>query len=169
MSRPGATLVIVVVFLLLAFIAVPIAELAVIVAVAHHIGLWWTLGSLLGFSILGSVLAKQQGLEVWRRVRVSLARGDMPSSEVVDGFLILLAGALLLTPGFLTDAVGVVLLIPPARAGIRRLARVQFRRFVDRRIWGRSSETDGARRARVVRVAGRRSSPERGSWPPERH
>src|SRR5919197_5510725 len=127
--------------LLLAFIAVPVAELAVIVAVAHHIGLLWTLATLFGFSILGSVLAKEQGLEMWRRVRVSLARGDIPSSEVVDGFLILLAGALLLTPGFITDAVGVLLLIPPARAGIRRLARVAFRRFVDRRVWGRSLET----------------------------
>ena len=153
--------------LLLAFIAVPVAELAVIVAVAHHIGLLWTLATLFGFSILGSVLAKEQGLEMWRRVRVSLARGDIPSSEVVDGFLILLAGALLLTPGFITDAVGVLLLIPPARAGIRRLARVAFRRFVDRRVWGRSRETGRARRARVVRVAGRRSSSERGAWPPE--
>lgn len=156
-----------VLFLLLAFIVVPIAELAVIVAVAQRIGLLWTLAMLFGFSIAGSVLAKQQGLEVWRRVRATLARGEMPSTEVVDGFLILLAGALLLSPGFLTDVVGVALLVPPARAGIRRVARRQFRGFVDRRVWGTSSERAGARRARVVRVASRRQPPEPGAWPPE--
>ena len=152
--------------LLLAFILVPIAELAVIVAVAQQIGLLWTLAMLFGFSIVGSVLAKQQGLEVWRRVHAALARGEMPSTEVVDGFLVLLAGALLLSPGFLTDVVGVVLLIPPARSGIRRLARRQFSRFVDRRIWGISPSRGRARRARVVRVAStRRSEPD--AWPPK--
>jgi UPF0716 protein FxsA len=152
--------------LFLAFVIVPVAELAVIVAVAHQITLLWTLVLLFGFSILGSILAKRQGLEVWRRVRATLGRGEIPSSEVVDGFLVLLAGALLLTPGFLTDAAGVVLLVPPARAGIRRLTRAQFRRFVDRRVWGRTSETGGTRRARVVRVASRKPR-DRGAWPPE--
>jgi UPF0716 protein FxsA len=153
-------------FLLLAFIVVPIAELAVIIAVAHSIGLLWTLTMLFGFSIAGSVLAKRQGLEVWRRVRATLARGEMPSTEVVDGFLVLLAGALLLTPGFLTDAAGVVLLVPPARAGIRRLSRRQFGRFVDRRVWGTYPEKGRARRARVVRVSSTRP-PKPGVWPPE--
>lgn len=160
--------------LFVAFVVVPVAELAVIVAVAHQIGLAWTLLTLFGFSIAGSVLAKRQGLDVWRRVRESLARGEMPSSQVVDGFLVLLAGALLLTPGFLTDAAGVVLLIPPARAAIRGLSRRWFRRFVDRRLWGRTaesfvrggaSERGGARRARVVRVVSRRAAP-KGDVPP---
>jgi UPF0716 protein FxsA len=155
-----------VLILLLAFIAVPIAELAVIVAVAHEIGLLWTLAMLFGFSIAGSVLAKQQGLEVWGRVRATLARGEMPSTELVDGFLVLLAGALLLSPGFLTDVVGVVLLVPPARAGIRRFATWQFGRFVERRIWGTSRDKGGAHRARVVRVSSTRP-PEPGVRPPE--
>lgn len=167
MSRPGATLVVMAAFLLLAFIAVPIAELAVIVAVAHQIGLLWTLVTLFAFSIVGSVLAKQQGLEVWRRVRLSLARGEIPSSEVVDGFLVLLAGALLLTPGFVTDAAGVVLLVPPARTGVRRLARGQFRRFVDRRVRGTSYQTGRARRARVVRSRGEGRPRSGGPGPPD--
>ena len=163
-------------FLFLAFVVVPVAELAVIVAVAHQIGLAWTLITLFGFSIAGSVLAKRQGLDVWRRVRGSLAKGEMPSSEVIDGFLILLAGALLLTPGFLADVAGVVLLIPPARIGIRRLSRRELHRFVDRRIWGRgferaagagTSQRDGARRARVVRVVSRRSAAEGEFHPPD--
>lgn len=149
-------------FLLLAFIVVPIAELAVIVAVAENIGLVWTLTLLFAFSITGSVLAKRQGLEVWRRVRTMLARGEMPSSEVVDGFLVLLAGALLLTPGFLTDVVGVVLLVPPARAAIRAFSRRLFARYVDRRVFG-----GGPRRVRVIRVASRRRSPESDVRPPD--
>src|SRR5437016_1423392 len=80
LSRSAATLVGMGLFLFLAFIVVPVAELAVIVAVAHQIGLLWTLITLFGFSILGSVLAKRQGLEVWRRVRSTLAEGEMPSS-----------------------------------------------------------------------------------------
>jgi UPF0716 protein FxsA len=122
--------------LLLAFILVPLAELAVIVGLSQQMGLLQTLVLLLGFSIAGSVLAKQQGLEVWRRVRAALARGEMPSAEVVDGFLVLLAGALLLTPGFLTDCVGVLLLLPPVRAALRTLAiRRMRKRVVHQRIY----------------------------------
>jgi UPF0716 protein FxsA len=161
-SPLGSTLEDMGVFLFLAFIVLPIAELAVIVVFARNIGLLWTLVMLFGFSIAGSILAKQQGLDVWRRMRATLARGEMPSSEVVDGFLILLAGALLLTPGFLTDAVGVVLLVPPARAAVRRIARRVFGRYVDHRVFGPPAGQQGARQARVVRVARREEPPETG-------
>jgi UPF0716 protein FxsA len=155
-------------FLLLAFIVVPIAELAVIVAASHAIGLGWTLLLLFGFSFAGSVLAKRQGLEVWRRVRSTLEGGQMPSSEVVDGFLVLLAGALLLSPGFLTDVVGVALLLPPVRAVIRRAATRRFVGYVDRRVWGDAPRgRGGPRRARVVNVASREQPSETGVFPPE--
>lgn len=155
-------------FLLVAFIVVPIAELAVIVATSQAIGLGWTLLLLFGFSIAGSVLAKRQGLEVWRRVRATLERGQMPSSELVDGFLVLLAGALLLSPGFLTDVVGVALLLPPVRAGIRRAATRRFVGYVEGRVRGTVPPRGrGPRRVRVVKVDSRAQPTERGVLPPE--
>ncbi len=101
------------------FIAVPILELAVIVQVAGSIGVGWTLVALFGISVIGAWLVRHQGLSVLQRVRRQLARGEMPTTELVDGLLILVGGTLMLTPGFITDAVGLVLLLPPGRALIR--------------------------------------------------
>jgi UPF0716 protein FxsA len=155
-------------FLLVAFVVVPIAELAVIVATSQAIGLGWTLLLLFGFSIAGSVLAKRQGLEVWRRVRATLERGRMPSAELVDGFLVLLAGALLLSPGFLTDVVGVALLLPPVRALIRRAATRRFVGYVEGRVAGTVPPRGrGARHVRVVKVDSRTPPSETGVFPPE--
>ena len=108
--------------LALAFILVPIAELAVIVAAGRSIGFLPTFALLLGLSLLGAWLARREGLSAWRRLQLALAEGRMPTVEVADGAMILLAGALLLTPGFLTDVVGVLLLLPPIRAVLRRAA-----------------------------------------------
>ena len=107
--------------LALAFILVPLAELAVIVAVGEQLGLLPTL-LLLGVSVAGAWLAKREGLAAWRRFQQALAQGRVPTAEVADGAMILLAGALLLTPGFLSDVVGILLLLPPTRALARRLA-----------------------------------------------
>ena len=107
--------------LALAFVIVPIAELAVIVTVADAIGVWDTIGLLIVVSLAGAWLTKREGLGVLSRIRVALDRGQMPSREVANGFLVLLAGALLLTPGFLTDGLGLLLLLPPSRAAVRRL------------------------------------------------
>src|SRR4029453_7175821 len=102
--------------LAIAFVLVPLAELAVIVAVGDWIGLVPTLVLLLAVSVAGAWLAKWQGLAAWRRFQLALADGRMPTVEVADGAMILLAGALLLTPGFLSDVIGVLLLLPPPRA-----------------------------------------------------
>jgi UPF0716 protein FxsA len=107
--------------LVLLFIVVPIAELAVIIEVGQAIGVWWTIALLLADSILGSLLMRSQGRAVWRRFTDSLQAGRPPAREVVDGGLVLLGGALLLTPGFLSDFGGLLLLLPPSRAVIRRL------------------------------------------------
>ena len=109
--------------LVVLFIVVPIAELYVILQVGHVIGIPETILVLLLVSVLGAWLAKREGLGVWRRIRAQLDAGHVPGAELVDAFLILLAGALLLTPGFLTDVVAIVLLIPPTRALVRRTAR----------------------------------------------
>ena len=102
--------------LFLLLLAVPIAELWVIVEVAGAVGILETLALLVLVSVAGAWLLKQQGMATWLRLRRSLERGDIPAEEVTDGALILLGGALLLTPGFLTDIVGLTLLLPPSRA-----------------------------------------------------
>jgi UPF0716 protein FxsA len=105
------------------FILVPIAELYVIIQVGELIGLWPTLALLLADALLGSFLLKHQGRSAWRRFNEALAQRRFPGKEVVDGALILVGGTLLLAPGFLTDIVGVILLIPPTRALVRQLLR----------------------------------------------
>jgi UPF0716 protein FxsA len=106
--------------LALAFIVIPLAELAVIVAVGKAIGFLVTFVLLLGFSLLGATLAKREGLAAWRRFRLAMAKGRVPTVEVADGSMVLLAGALLVTPGFITDAAGLLLLLAPVRALLRR-------------------------------------------------
>ena len=109
-------------FLLVAlFVAVPIAELAVIIQVGQAIGVWWTIAILVADSILGSLLMRSQGRAAWRRFSDALAAGRTPAREVADGVLVIFGGALLLTPGFLSDVCGLLLLLPPTRAVIRRL------------------------------------------------
>src|ERR671918_2974281 len=103
------------------FIVVPIVELYVILKVGDAIGAVWTILLLAADSVLGSVLLRTQGRTVWRRFNTALADGKMPHREVIDGVLIVFGGAFLITPGFITDVVGLVLLIPPTRAIVRRL------------------------------------------------
>ena len=105
--------------LLLLFIVVPIAELAVIIQVGQEIGALNTIALLIVVSVVGAWLVKREGLGVIRRFRSQLESGHLPARELVDGVLILFAGALLLTPGFLTDLFGISLLLPPVRAAIR--------------------------------------------------
>jgi UPF0716 protein FxsA len=105
--------------LALLFIVVPIVELAVIVQVAQVIGIGNTILLLIAMSVIGSWLCKREGLAALRRVQASLQRHELPARDIVDGGLILFAGALLITPGFVSDALGVLLLLPPTRAVFR--------------------------------------------------
>ena len=105
--------------LVLLFIVVPIAELAVIIQVGQVIGVWWTIGLLVVDSILGSILMRTQGRSAWRRFNEATGAGRVPAREVLDGALVIFGGALLLTPGFITDILGLILLIPPTRALVR--------------------------------------------------
>jgi UPF0716 protein FxsA len=107
--------------LVLLFIVVPIAELAVIIQVGEAIGVWWTIALLIADSVLGSLLMRHQGRAAWRRFTTSLQSGRVPAREVLDGALVLFGGAMLLTPGFLSDILGALLLLPPTRAVIRGL------------------------------------------------
>jgi len=108
-------------FLILAlFIGVPIAEIALFIQVGEQIGVGWTLAAILATAIAGTWLVRQQGLAVLHRVQNEMNQNRMPVGEVLSGVCILVAGALLLTPGFLTDSLGFVLLIPPFRAALGR-------------------------------------------------
>jgi UPF0716 protein FxsA len=139
--------------LLILFLIVPFAELAVIVAVADRVGIFETIVALIAISVLGSFLAKREGMEVWSRFRSALARGEVPSGEVLDGFLVLLGAALLLTPGFLTDVAGLLLLFPWSRAGLKRTVRSAARRYIKQRLHtGRLRDGEEVRRVRAVRI-----------------
>jgi UPF0716 protein FxsA len=115
--------------LVLLFIVVPIVEIYVIIKVGQQIGALWTIALLVADSILGSMLMRAQGRMAWRRFNEAIRGGRVPAREVVDGALVILGGALLLTPGFVTDVLGLALLLPPSRAVVRRLLA---RRFVAR-------------------------------------
>jgi UPF0716 protein FxsA len=131
----------VIALLLVLLIGIPVLELYVIIQVAHLMGLLPTLALLVAVSVIGAWLLKREGAAAWRRVRDALARGEMPATQVADGALVVLGGALLLTPGFVTDAVGLLLLIPAVRVALRGgLRRLLWR-------WGRN-------RIRVVDTAG---------------
>jgi UPF0716 protein FxsA len=108
--------------LVLLFALVPLVELYVIIQVGQSIGALNTIGLLLLVSIVGSWLVKREGLEVWRRFQHQVHAGVVPGKEIADGVMVLLAGALLLTPGFLSDVLGILLLLPPVRAVVRAAA-----------------------------------------------
>src|SRR3954449_4896587 len=101
--------------LILIFIVVPIAEIYVIIQVGQAIGALWTILLLIADSIIGARLLSWQGRRAWLRFQEALASGRVPHREVLDGVLIILGGAFLLTPGFITDVFGLLLLIPPTR------------------------------------------------------
>jgi UPF0716 protein FxsA len=107
--------------LVVLFIVVPIAELALLIQVGQLIGVWWTILLLIADALLGSWLLRSQGRAAWRRFNEALAERRVPHREVVDGVLVIFGGVLLLTPGFITDVFGLLFLFPPTRVLMRRL------------------------------------------------
>jgi UPF0716 protein FxsA len=116
------------------FIVLPLAELYVILKVGDAIGVPWTILLLAADSILGAMLLRSQGRAVWRRFNEALATGRMPHREVQDGVLVIFGGAFLITPGFITDVIGLLLLLPPTRAVIRRLGMRRLRHRMELRV-----------------------------------
>jgi len=146
--------------LLVLLIVVPFLELWVIVEVWQAIGGWWTIFALVAISFAGAWLVKREGTGVWFRLNRQIEQGKVPHNEVIDGALILFAGALMLTPGFLTDIVGLLLLLPPTRAGVRAIVRRLLFGWAERTarvggavryvVWG----SRGARAAQAWRRSG---------------
>ncbi|MBT3535246.1 MAG: FxsA family protein [Rhodospirillaceae bacterium] len=107
--------------ILLAFIAIPLMEIAVFIEVGGIIGLWWTLAIVVATALGGTFMLRRQGLATLHRAQSHMAEGRMPLREVFDGLCLLIAGALLLTPGFVTDLAGGLLLLPPIRTILGRM------------------------------------------------
>ena len=132
------------------FILIPLAELYVIFKVGDAIGVVWTILLLAADSLIGSMLLRSQGRTVWRRFNEALAGGRMPHREVMDGVLVIFGGAFLITPGFLTDIVGLILLIPPTRTVVRRVVA----RRLGQRVAVGVTQQRAARRGRGADVDG---------------
>ena len=116
--------------LFVAFVVVPLVEIYVLIQVGQVIGPWWTILLLVLDSILGSWLIKREGGRAWQALRTALESGRMPARELADGALILIGGTLMLSPGFVTDAFGILLILPFTRpVARRRRTRVRTRRL----------------------------------------
>ena len=135
--------------LIVIFVVVPIVELAVIIQIGQVIGVLPTIALLVIDSIVGSLLLRAQGRAVWERFNRALAERRPPAREVLDGVLVIFGGALLITPGFVTDVLGLLLLLPPTRALLRGvvarrvLPRMIYTTVGGRRVYGRPTRADG--------------------------
>jgi UPF0716 protein FxsA len=152
-------------YLFLLFTIVPIVELAILVWIGGKTGWWVPILLVIGTGVLGAALARWQGWQVLQRIRADAAAGRVPADALLDGFLILLAGILLVTPGVLSDLFGVALLIPPVRALVKRAAAAWIKRNIEFRVgkqaaafWTRAGDGDPTSQrdeiidARVVRT-----------------
>jgi UPF0716 protein FxsA len=115
--------------LLLLFIVLPVVELMLLLQFHGWVdNIWITMGLLLGTGILGTLLVKREGAQAWRRLKERFGAFGIPQDELLDGGIILVSGALLVTPGILTDVIGFSGLLPPTRALIRRGLKAWIRR-----------------------------------------
>lgn len=133
--------------LLILFLGVPLLELWVILRVGAAIGAWWTVLLLLADSLFGAWLVQREGRRAWRQFREAIADARWPAREVAEGALVLIGGALLLTPGFVTDVVGLLFVLPPTRRLIARhlegrVVPVPLRVVGERTFSGRSTHVD---------------------------
>lgn len=129
-------------FLLIAFIATPIIEIALFIQAGERFGLWPTLAAVILTAIIGTALLRWQGLATWARAMQNLQNGVFPVDEVFTGLCLVAAGALLLTPGFMTDAIGFALFIPPVRMALAALLKRFARHRKGTRIWINGEEVD---------------------------
>ena len=118
--NPGARGRLIRLALVAAFIGVPLIEIYVLIQVGQVIGPWWTILLLIVDSLIGTWLIRREGGRAWQALRVALESGRMPARELADGALILVGGTLMLTPGFVTDGLGILLILPFTRPVARR-------------------------------------------------
>ncbi len=118
--------------LLLLFIGIPLIEMIILVKLGAWLGFWPTILLIVLTGMLGAFLARLQGFAVWMQIRQALGRGEVPAEKVLDAFLILIAGAFLITPGVLTDIAGFMLLFAPTRLAFKRWLRRRFDAMIRR-------------------------------------
>ncbi len=114
----------------LAFTALPIVEIVLLVEVGKKIGTWWTVAFVIGTGLLGGVLLALEGYGVLRRLQSEIKRGKIPEDPIIDGVLVVVGALLLISPGVLTDATGVILLFPPSRFLVRTGIKRWIGRFI---------------------------------------
>jgi UPF0716 protein FxsA len=129
-------------FILLIFILVPLVEIYLLIQVGAVVGAGWTIFAVVATAVLGAYLVRRQGFATVTRIRSQLDEGELPAVELLEGLFLLVAGALLLTPGFFTDAVGFACLTPPLR---RRIIDHLLRRGIVRQVGGRGDRPGGPR------------------------
>ncbi|MFB0507359.1 MAG: FxsA family protein [Thermodesulfobacteriota bacterium] len=117
--------------LILIFIVVPLIEILLLIEIGSRIGALNTILIIVVTGILGASMMRQQGFTIIRNIQRDLSQGRMPTGELINGALVLVGGIVLLTPGFFTDAVGFVLLIPATRALIRKKIELLIRRKIE--------------------------------------
>ncbi len=132
--------------LLIAFIATPIIEIALFIQAGERFGLWPTLGVVFLTAIAGTWLLRWQGLATWTRATQSLQNNQFPIEEVFTGLCLVLAGALLLTPGFMTDFIGFALFLPPVRRVLAGLLRRRLQRGKGPSVWINGAPRDFSHR-----------------------
>lgn len=149
-----------------ALIIVPLIEIFVIIQVGQLVGPWWTIALLIVSSVIGALMMKREGSKAWQRFNDALGRGRIPAKETADGGLVIFGGALLLTPGFVTDLAGLLMLLPGSRDLVRKF---MIARAIDIGVggmgrpaaWGMRGARWGSRGYRGYRYArSRRTSPE---------
>jgi UPF0716 protein FxsA len=136
---------------LIIFVAAPLLELYVLIQVGSSIGILWTIAALIGVSFVGTWLAKREGFRILRSFVETSKRGEIPSREMVHGVCVVTAGLLLIIPGFVGDVLGILLLLPPIRAGITAL--------VLRRSTSRTTVITATYSGPIVEVTGELSDP----------
>jgi UPF0716 protein FxsA len=112
------------------FIGVPLLDTVTLVIVGRYLGFWSTVAIVILSGVIGAQLARQQGFAAWRSLQDDLAAGRVPTQGLLDCVLILIAGGMMIAPGFLTDIAAILLLLPPVRAVVKRWARVKLERML---------------------------------------
>lgn len=157
-SRPVAYDFLMLLYLFLLFTVIPIIELSVLIWIGGQTHWWVPVLLVITTGILGAALARWQGWQVLQRIRADAASGRMPADAMIDAFLILLAAILLIMPGVVSDVLGVLLLIPPARVGVKRLVSAWIKRKIEVRVTrattgyqsGPTSNSSSSRRDEII-------------------
>jgi len=118
-------------YLILLFTLIPIIELAILIEIGKHIGVFYTLAIVIITGVLGAILAKEQGLRTLKKIETDINSGIMPGEQILDAVIILCGGILLLTPGILTDITGFLALIPITRSLIKKWLKKKIQKIMD--------------------------------------